>query len=57
MGGWVDARGEPTRGGGRRRRSWEAVVALGLVDMGMRVERIEFYRNIGCKKRSIDWRD
>jgi hypothetical protein len=49
--GGIDARGDPTRGVGRRRRCGEAVVALGLVDMGMGVERIEFYRDMGCKKR------
>jgi hypothetical protein len=43
-GGGVDARGE-------------AVVALELVDMGRWVERTEFYRDMGCKKRSISWRD
>jgi hypothetical protein len=30
-------------------------VAVGLMDIGMGVERVEFYRDMGCKKgRSID---
>jgi hypothetical protein len=49
-GGWVDARGEPTRGGGRRRRCGEAVVALASRGYGNGVERIEFYRDTRCKK-------
>jgi hypothetical protein len=50
VGGGVDAHGEPTRGGRRRRRCGEAVVALVARGHGDWVEGIEFYRDTGCKK-------
>jgi hypothetical protein len=52
---------------GAGRRSHPISGELGWIDGGARsndsgmasdVERIEFYRDMGCKKgRSIDWRD
>jgi hypothetical protein len=35
-------------GGGRRRRCGEAVVVVGLMDMGIGVEIIEFHRDMEC---------
>jgi hypothetical protein len=44
--------------GGRVDACGEAVVALAAREYGNGVDRIEFYRQHGCKKgRSIDWRD